>query len=227
MKSNQSNETNVLNAISKVLCVQHSGPKIIIYNVMMLPDSQYSLLFYTLSLELNVQVSTVYELFTQMTYKYLHIRFGQQQPQTGQVIISNYQNGKNVSFSQFKLEFSQILRKIIMEHTKSNNITDKQVCEYLATYFSVHNQSQFWEHVHTKIPYKTSLQLKQYFQKSFSKCLFESINNGSRQIIMEMTQAMQQSKPSEIVDKFFAKMENKAYFRREVLMLVKYFQRVE
>ncbi|CAL5976962.1 Hypothetical_protein [Hexamita inflata] len=79
--------------------------------------------------------------------------------------------------------------------------------------------------MYTKIPYKTSLQLKQYFQKSFSKRLFENINNCCKQRIMEMTQAMPQSRPSEIVDSFLVKVGNKVYFRREVLELVKYFQR--
>ncbi|CAL6102704.1 Hypothetical_protein [Hexamita inflata] len=153
--------------------------------------------------------------------------FNKSQAQLNNKEAGRYQLSNNTSLSQFKHKFSQTLKKYLNDFSQTYAMTDKQLCLCLTSYFSVHNQNIFWEHVHSEIPNKTSQQLKQYFQKSFSKCKFEIINNSIKLKIKEMTRAMPQSKPSKIVDLFFAEIENKVYFRREVLMLVQYFQRTE
>ncbi|CAL6007174.1 Hypothetical_protein [Hexamita inflata] len=237
MKFNQ--ETTVLNVISKLTCVKSNDPLVIVYQVMMLPNNQYNFLFYKLALELNLQISTIHKLFIQLSQRYLivhdqtlstlnHTLQASQQFQKSKE-AENIQKTK-IPASQFKLEFSQTLRKLINDvkiEQRTDKMTDKQLCQYLTQYFTAHNQKIFWERVNTAIPYKTSLQLKQYFQKSFTKCIYEDINNCVKYSIKELTLAMPQSKPSEIVDIFFTNNENIVYFRREVLMLVQYFQRTE
>ncbi|CAL5977102.1 Hypothetical_protein [Hexamita inflata] len=192
MKSNL--ETIVINSISRLMCVKNSEPQIIVYQVMMLPDCQYNFLFSTLTSELNIKVSTIYEIFTQITNKCLTINpkccFHKAQQQSGKINVADSQKCNIPTLSQFKLEFSQTLRKFIRNYAQTNCNTDKELCKYLSVYFSVHNENQFWERVHYDIPYKTSQQLKQYFQKSFSKCQFENINNCCKLKIMEMTRTI-------------------------------------
>ncbi|CAL5993467.1 Hypothetical_protein [Hexamita inflata] len=235
-------EENVIKIISRLLSVSEN-PHNIVYHVMMLSDSQYHFLFCQLSLELNIDINTIHALFTQISQRYLlidnnHGSFtNPQKVETNQQqeSQSNEQNDKSTqinynktTLSKFKHEFQLTLRTILQEYDQTANImTDKQLCLCLATYFSVHSPNQFWERVHNAIPYKTVLQLKQYFQKSFSKCKFEEISDNDKCRIMEITLQMPQSKPSDIVDAFFIEIGNDAYFRREVLMLVQYFQRTK
>ncbi|CAL5991740.1 Hypothetical_protein [Hexamita inflata] len=235
-------EENVIKIISRLLKV-NEDPQNIVYNVMMLTDSQYNFLFCQLSLELNIDINSIHMLFTQISQRYLLIDNNhgfftnpQKVVQTNQQESqSNEQNedksteiNNKTTLSRFKNEFQQSLRTILYKYDQTVNLmTEKQLCLCLATYFSVHSQSQFWERVHNAIPYKTVLQLKQYFQKSFSKCKFEEISENDKCRLMQMTRQMPLSKPSDIVDAFFTEIGNDAYFRREVLMLVQYFQRTK
>ncbi|CAL5993487.1 Hypothetical_protein [Hexamita inflata] len=114
-----------------------------------------------------------------------------------------------------------MLRKLLRIQ---GEMTDKQLCSHLETFLQNNKQRLFWERAQTEIPYKTSFQLKQYFQKSFSRCKFKGINRADKQRIKEITHVMRECKPAEIADAFIANSEN-MYFRREVLMLVQYFKR--
>ncbi|CAL6012235.1 Hypothetical_protein [Hexamita inflata] len=131
-----------------------------------------------------------------------------------------------IPLSQFKQQFKHALMIVMKElNTTVDQITDRQRCQYLINYFQSHNQNLFWEKVQNIIPYKTKLQLKQYFQKSFSQCQYEEISDDHKNRIRELTREMPNSKPSEIVDAFFAEIGEEVYFRRKVIMFISYLQR--
>ncbi|CAL6049134.1 Hypothetical_protein [Hexamita inflata] len=216
---------------------------------MMLPDSQYNFLFSRLALKLNIRINTIHELFIQISSHYLKIK--QQRVSLVQMYQRNkcnkpaqnirqhyYQMNEHFALiqhpkqkiiakqnqtplSQFKKEFVIMLRKLLQIQ---GEMTNKQLCSQLKTFLSNNKQRLFWEYAQIEIPYKTSFQLKQYFQKSFLRCKFDGINNADKQRIKEITHAMRERKPAEIADAFIAKSQN-MYFRREVLMLVQYFKR--
>ncbi|CAL6057012.1 Hypothetical_protein [Hexamita inflata] len=140
----------------------------------------------------------------------------------------NKQSGK-IPLSQFKQQFLQTIKTILMEFdisVSSYGITDKQICQILAKYFQSYDQNMFWDRVQGMITYKTKLQLKEYFQKSFLQCQYEQISEEDKQKITELTRTMSQSKPSEIVDVFFNQIGQQIYFRRKVIMFVHYLKRV-
>ncbi|CAL6086607.1 Hypothetical_protein [Hexamita inflata] len=133
-----------------------------------------------------------------------------------------------IPLSQFKQQFSETVKTIMMEFDDSaNEMTDKQIGQVLIDYFQKNDQSVFWERVQSMISYKTKLQLKEYFQKSFLQCQYEQqISEDDKQKIVELTRAMPQSKPSEIVNVFFNKIGDECkYFRRKVIMFVYYLKR--
>ncbi|CAL5998757.1 Hypothetical_protein [Hexamita inflata] len=205
----------------------------IIYNVMTLSETMYNFLFCQLSFDLNVKLETIRKLFTDLSTKYLYLSKrsldSQSQSQNEFQIISrqkiNIQSNK-VPLSQFKQQFSESVKTIIMEFDDSaNNMTDKEVCQVLKYYFQQHDQNLFWERVQKSIAYKTKLQLKEYFQKSYQQCQYENISEQDKQKIVALTRTMPKSKPSEIVDAFFNEIGDKIYFRRKVLMFVQYLKR--
>ncbi|CAL6102826.1 Hypothetical_protein [Hexamita inflata] len=236
MKS-YSSEDNILNAIIKILSIKTNNPQNIVYQVMMLPNSQYNCLFNQLSVELNIQINTVCMLFTRLSLQHLQIKNEnkyQSQPelvvltlnQTKLITETRQMSHDKILPSQFKQDFSLTLRKLIIDYDQTaGQMTDKQLCLCLTSYFSIQSQKLFWARMHEEIAYKTCYQLKQYFQKSFSKCKFEKISDNDKQRIVDITYAMPQRKPFEIVDAFFAENSKKAYFRREVLMMVQYIQK--
>ncbi|CAL5993325.1 Hypothetical_protein [Hexamita inflata] len=296
------NEKHLMTAIQKLLDLTNSDISYVIYQVMVLQDVTYNLLFCQLSFDLNVKLETIHALFSELSTNYLYVNQFQSTsksfynlPQTeyqtsqngSQIMIRksqsqndnvkvterlnkqqkvkhidqiydneqviqrrkteqsqtesqslsqnisnviqrqkiNKQNDK-IPLSQFKQQFVETVKAIIMEFNDSaNQMTDKQICQVLVDYFQKNDQNLFWERVQKEISYKTKLQLKEYFQKSFLQCQYEQqISEDDKQKIVELTRAMSQSKPSEIVDVFFNQI-GEVYFRRKVIMFVYYLKR--
>ncbi|CAL5993341.1 Hypothetical_protein [Hexamita inflata] len=249
------NEKHLMSAIQRLLDRTNSDISYVIYQVMVLPDVQYNLLFCQLSFDLNVKLETIHTLFSELSTKYLYVNQfpldesfytqqrlsaietesqteSQSQSQNNSHCIQrrkiNKQNDK-IPLSQFKQYFSETVKTIIMEFDNSaNEMTDKQICVVLQIFFQSHDQNLFWERVQKSITYKNKLQLKQYFQKSFLQCQYEQIiSEQDRQKIVELTRAMPQSKPSEIVDVFFNQIGGEVYFRRKVVMFVQYLKKMK
>ncbi|CAL6003632.1 Hypothetical_protein [Hexamita inflata] len=109
-----------------------------------------------------------------------------------------------IPYTAFKQQFLEAVRSIILEFDSSVEFkNEKQICKILTVYFISHNQNAFWEKVQQKIQYKTCFQLKQYFQKSFTQCVYEEVSEKDKNRIKELTKEMENSKPSEIVDALF------------------------
>ncbi|CAL5993331.1 Hypothetical_protein [Hexamita inflata] len=246
-----------INAIKIQLQLSNDDLSYVIYEVMVLPDVQYNLLFCQLSYDLNVKLESIYQLFIEISQQHLYMTHNlsneqqlsytqerqfieticqiQQHKQIEQrendsiIIIKNQKQAKDkMSLSQFKQQFSETVKTIMTEFDDSaNEMTDKQICQVLKNYFQVHDQNIFWEQVQKEISYKSKLQLKQYFQKSFLQCQYGEISDDDKLRIKELTRAMPQNKPSEIVDIFFNQIGGEVYFRRKVVMFVQYLKRAE
>ncbi|CAL6091326.1 Hypothetical_protein [Hexamita inflata] len=247
------NEKHLMSAIQRLLTLTNSDISYVIYQVMVLPDVTYNLLFCQLSFDLNVKLETIHTLFSEISTKYLYVNQfpfdesfytkqrlsvietkskteSQSQSQNNSLVIQRQKITKQsdkIPLSQFKQQFSETVKTIIMEFDDSaNEMTDKQICQVLIDYFQKNDQSVFWERVQSMITYKTKVQLKEYFQKSFKQCQYENISEQDKQKIVALIQAMPQSKPSEIVDVFFNQIGGEVYFRRKVIMFVYYLKRI-
>ncbi|CAL6084048.1 Hypothetical_protein [Hexamita inflata] len=225
--SSTQNDQHLVSSIQKLLQLTSSDPSYAVYRVMTLSDSMYSLLFCQLSFDLNVQLEAVHVLFTDLSTKYLYVVH----PSASNSSSSQKRQDieiQRVPLSQFKKQFSETLKAIMAEFEKgAAQMTDKEVCLALTQHFLSHNQNLFWERVQSSIVYKTKLQLKEFFQKSFAKCQFEQISEADKLKIKQLTRTMPRSKPSEIVDVFFSQAGSEAYFRRTIIMFVQYQKRVE
>ncbi|CAL5971650.1 Hypothetical_protein [Hexamita inflata] len=249
------NEQQLICAIQRYCELTNNDYTNIIYQVLVLPDTTYNLLFCQLSFDLNMKLETIHTLFTELSTKYLYVNllsfresFNIQQNLSAIVTemqtVSQYQNHKflviekrniqskidqsdKIPLQQFKQEFLETVKTIMMEFDiRANQMIDKEVCQVLKQYFQSHDQKLFWERVQQQISYKTVLQLKQYYQKSFLQCQYEQISKNDKQKIVQLIRVMPQSKPSEIVNIFFNEIGSEIYFRRKVIMLVIYLQRL-
>ncbi|CAL6102874.1 Hypothetical_protein [Hexamita inflata] len=243
--SSTQNEQHLVSSIQRLLQLTSGDPSYAVYRVLTLSDTTYSLLFCQLSFDLNLQLETVHRLFADLSTKYLYVARpstrNSSSSQKRQDIEPQSENDSEVSkkqrvtkqkdrvpLSQFKKQFSETLKAIVAEFEEcAAQMTDKEVCLALTKHFLSHNQNLFWERVQGAIAYKTKLQLKEFFQKSFAKCQFEQISEADKLKIKEISRAMPRSKPSEIVDVFFSQAGSEAYFRRTMVMFVQYQKRIE
>ncbi|CAL6084251.1 Hypothetical_protein [Hexamita inflata] len=242
------NEQYLINAIQRLLELTNNNHTYIIFQAMILPDNIYNLLLCQLSFDLNIQLETIQTIFADLSTKYLYMdfQFIQNSQQKLSVIITETQTDSQliqiterrnkkqlinqsykIPLSQFKQEFLEAVKTIMMEFdSRTDQLTDKELCLVLKNYFQSHDQNLFWERVQKEISYKTVLQLKQYFQKSFLQYQYEQISVNDKQKIVQLTRAMPQTKPSEIVDIFFNEKGSEIYFRRKVIMFVIYLKRL-
>ncbi|CAL5973551.1 Hypothetical_protein [Hexamita inflata] len=63
----------IMGAIQRLLTLTNSDINYILYQVMILPDAMYNLLFCQLSFDLNVKLGTIQSLFSELSTKYLYI----------------------------------------------------------------------------------------------------------------------------------------------------------
>ncbi|CAL6035095.1 Hypothetical_protein [Hexamita inflata] len=242
--SSTQNEQHLVKSIQRFLQLTSGDHSYVIYRVLMLSDAMHSLLFCQLSFDLNLQLEAVHGLFADLSTKYLYVA----RPSTSNSsssqrhdIEAQSENDSRVSkkqrttkqkdkvpLSQFKNQFSETLKSIVAEFEEgAAQMTDKEVCLALTKHFLSHNQNLFWERVQSTIAYKTKLQLKEFFQKSFAKCQFEQISEADKLKLKELAHAMPRSKPSEIVDVFFGQSGSEAYFRRTMVMFIQYQKRID
>ncbi|CAL6003602.1 SANT/Myb_domain [Hexamita inflata] len=242
--SSNLNEKHLISAIQRLLDLTISDPSSTIYQVLILPDAVYNQLFCQLSFDMNLKIEAIHLLFISMSTKYLYIvrphsnelyelkqsinnQTQSLQSQNMNDKVKKQQNDK-VPLSEFKIQFLETVQKIMREFESSvDQMTNKQLSQSLIQYFQAHGQNHFWEQVQNVINYKTKLQLKEYFQKSFQQCQYEKISDIDKNRIKELVRIMPQSKPSEIADAFFNQIGNQQYFRRKVIMFIQYQKKVE
>ncbi|CAL6015033.1 Hypothetical_protein [Hexamita inflata] len=238
-------EKYLIREIQRLLDLENSDPSSIIYQALILSDVVYNQLFCQVSFDMNLKIEVVHELFIGMSTKYLYIVQPQSNKFCEQKQSLNFKNqslqsqnrndskvkmqqNDKVPLSEFKMQFLETVQNIMREFESSvDQMTNKQLSQSLIQYFQVHGQSRFWQQVQTVITYKTKLQLKEYFQKSFQQCQYEKISDSDKQKIKELARVMPQSKPSEIADAFFNQIGNQLYFRRKVIMFIQYQKKVE
>ncbi|CAL6015041.1 Hypothetical_protein [Hexamita inflata] len=241
--SSTQNEQHLVSSIRRLLELTSGDPSYAVYRVLTLSEALHNILFCQLSFDLNMQLEAVHRLFADMSTKYLYVARpstrNSSSSQKRQDIETQSENEiskkqrvtkqkDRVPLSQFKKQFSETLKAIVAEFEEgAAQMTDKEVCLALTKHFLSHNQNLFWERVQREIAYKTKLQLKEFFQKSFAKCQFEQISETDKLKIKELVRAMPLNKPSEIVDVFFSQAGSETYFRRTMIMFIQYQKRIE
>ncbi|CAL6071251.1 Hypothetical_protein [Hexamita inflata] len=204
----------------------------IIYKTLMLPDKSYKQLFCQISFNMNVDVKVVMETFQNLVHSKLKQNHNIQKNSHYDLVqfksVSKLQKTKQtqnarkskLDLMQFNSRFEMALKSALLDLNKNANIMNSQeVCKELSAHFKVYNQTPFWNKIHSFIPEKTPIQLKEYFQKSFSKCLYEQINAEDESILKNLEQKMKDKKPAEIAD-VFMEITRQKYFKRSIIIQI-------
>ncbi|CAL5991825.1 SANT/Myb_domain [Hexamita inflata] len=225
-------EVNLLCQFGLIL---HSRPEHVVLQVMMLPDTHYNLIFAQVSLQLNTDLNTLKKLFIKVATRQLFVKFSMQskfikQSLTTQIhgeIDNNkgrqtYQHAVKQEFKQFQQLFTEKLIQVLRYYnTKAEFSDNNDVCIKVNLHIAIYGQKQFWKHLQTHIPQKTAKQLREYYQKSFQRILYENhISAQDKQILCEMIKSQQNATPTDIANQFLNICNNQNYFKRSIVMYV-------
>ncbi|CAL6017038.1 Hypothetical_protein [Hexamita inflata] len=203
---NQYVHHQIIQGIAQLLQLDYS-PDLehhIITQVLQLP--LINQLFTSLSQNMNVDQNTLYKHFNN-SYKF-------------KCTQKRTQPEKSTNFKQ---KFEQALKTVLSSY---NNFvltfkSDSDLCEYLNQHFRMNGQMNFWPKMNSIIPEKNEKQLREYYQKSFQRCMYqECITELDKTLLCKLIDQMQGQKPAVIANRFFEHVGTEKYFKRNVIMYI-------
>ncbi|CAL6077644.1 SANT/Myb_domain [Hexamita inflata] len=197
--------------------------------VMMLPDTIYGQLFIQLALELNASWAELNKtFFHQIVMKHLFLpsssidvtlKLETKEPKFRQ----NTSGTQSIASLDFQNKFSAALVEVLssFEEEILSFQDNVQLCKAVNEHFTLNSQLEFWKKVATKISGKSCQQLRDYYQKSFLRCMFqECISSQDKVLLCNLINQMEGQKPSVIADRFFQTVGTDKYFKRNVVMYI-------
>ncbi|CAL6025566.1 Hypothetical_protein [Hexamita inflata] len=220
------NTNLLLNQFENLLNI---SPEHVAYQVMMLPDTQYHTRFAQLSLELNVDVNTLKKQFVEVAMEQLVIKHVSCAPEADsqenagrKKVRRTYQRAIKQEYQQFQKLYAEKLFQVLQSRNQKAVFSDdRDICMQVNNHIANFGQKNFWHSLQTLIPYKTVKQLREYYQKSFMRVLYDSqIDVQDKELLREMIENQSEISPTEIANQFLEVCANKNYFKRNIVMYV-------
>ncbi|CAL6017036.1 SANT/Myb_domain [Hexamita inflata] len=197
--------------------------------VMMLPDPLFQQLFVQLALDLNVSPADLIKTFfdhvvmthfvVRPCFNRISLKLEVKEPKFKQT-TSRTQSATSLDFQN---NFSTALVDALTSSSRENlDFADNaQLCKAVNQHFLKHGQVEIWRKVGEKFPEKNPQQLRDYYQKSFQRCMFqECISSQDKQLLCRLIDEMTGQKPSLIAERFFETVGTEKYFKRNIIMYV-------
>ncbi|CAL6092947.1 SANT/Myb_domain [Hexamita inflata] len=196
-----------------------TGPALVVYQVMMLPDPVYNFQFERAAFELQTTPELLRKQFQELANKQLFD--GQQQKN---IITAHHQKEREVKqlnqHAAYQLLFANTLQQVIgLGHDKI--YSERDICQMVNKFIDRHGQKDIWFHVQKLIPSKTVKQLREYYQKSFQRVLYNNnFEAQDKELIRQLVEKYSDDSPTQITNKFMCMCSNKNYFKRNIVMYI-------
>ncbi|CAL6091322.1 Hypothetical_protein [Hexamita inflata] len=105
------NEKHLMSAIKRLLALTNSDISYVIYQVMVLPDVTYNLLFCQLSFDLNVKLETIRSLFSALSTNYLYINQFQSTSKSFYTLPNRILNKKLKQLPNYDRQIIKLIRQ--------------------------------------------------------------------------------------------------------------------
>ncbi|CAL6010341.1 Hypothetical_protein [Hexamita inflata] len=210
----------------------------IVFKTLLLPDTTYQRLFQHLSF-MGLDANNSYSQFCCTTVKYFPNDLKQFQDVKVRIDQQNYkqnhytsnapdqiiqqvrcrnvlqQRAESKSYLAFQTLFAQSAINILSEHA---DISNQDLCyEYLEN----SQRTVFWKQLEQLIPFKSRFQLRDYYNKSFTKCKYQKyISYEDKLTLRDIHAQMPDAKPAVVVDKFIEITGSDQYFKRNLIMYI-------
>ncbi|CAL6074788.1 Hypothetical_protein [Hexamita inflata] len=131
------------------------------------------------------------------------------------------------SIVQKKEMFANACQKSLSLFNLSVYVGDhKQLCNAIDSIMSSDKKRAFWKNVQSMIPQKSVTQVKEYYQKCFSRVKYEQkICEEDKNILKQLSILMKESKPAEVANCFMDCYKEKNYFKRTLVMFIMYLRK--
>ncbi|CAL6107211.1 Hypothetical_protein [Hexamita inflata] len=205
------------------------NPEQVVYHVMMLPNRQYHVRFAQLSLELNVDMNILKDLFVEVAMNQLvnkqvsRLQEANSQQSSGRKKVrQTYHRDIKPEYQQFQKLYAEKLFQVLQSSCTCASVTDdRDLCLKVNQYLINHRQKIFWSNLQILIPSKTMRQLREYYQKSFTRVLYDNqIDVQDKELLRQMIESQREASPADIVNQFMKTCQNKNYFKRNIVMYV-------
>ncbi|CAL6025597.1 Hypothetical_protein [Hexamita inflata] len=203
--------TNADILLSQFGNILHVRPEQVAYQVMMLPDTQYHTRFAQLSLELNVDVNTLKQQFVEVAMTQLvnkqtrYLPEADSQESAGKKKVrQTYQRAIKQEYQQFQKLYAEKLFQVLRSADNTAVFTDdRELCSQVNEHLASHGQKTFWSSLQALVPSKTVKQLREYYQKSFLRVLYDSqIDVQDKELLREMIESQREASPTDIANQF-------------------------
>ncbi|CAL6012587.1 Hypothetical_protein [Hexamita inflata] len=137
-------------------------------------------------------------------------------------VRQTYQRAIKQEYVEFQQLFSQKLKEIIVTYVPRAMITnDQELCIQINDYFKNSGQKDLWKQLNEQIPTKTIKQLREYYQKSFQRVLYDNqIDVEDKETLRQLMEQMTDDSPTSIANSFCMISKNKNYFKRNIVMYI-------
>ncbi|CAL5979903.1 Hypothetical_protein [Hexamita inflata] len=228
---NNENTSQLVEAIANILQINKTKniqDKVVLYT-MMLPDKLYQRLFQTLSSLLNEQVTDLHKLFVEQVVSINLLKnnircVGEMSLERSEYNLKEAHIRKQSANSlQVQNEFIAALIQALSNKgfTVPQYINNRQLCEMVNDHLKDNLPLDFWTAMKNIIPQKTEIQLREYYQKSFLRHMYEeSISVQDKIVLCDLINEMADAKPSKIADAFVKKVGTGKYFYRNIVMYI-------
>ncbi|CAL6003222.1 Hypothetical_protein [Hexamita inflata] len=180
-------------------------------------------------MELNVDVNTLKQQFvevamTQLVNKHVSCapEADSQESAGKKKVRQTYHRDIKPEYQQFQKLYAEKLFQVL--HSVDGSVVftnDRELCIQVNAHFTSFGQKYFWQHLQTLIPHKTVKQLREYYQKSFMRVLYDNqIDVKDKEVLREMIDNQKDASPTEIAIQFLNVCQNKNYFQRNIVMYI-------
>ncbi|CAL6054489.1 SANT/Myb_domain [Hexamita inflata] len=217
-------------AIARILQIEQSANmhEKVALQTMLLSETLYEQLFDLLSTELGLESIFLRHLFNeQIVSKHLlksnHHDSSVSQLQSGYRLKEPFMRKQSLNAQNVQNIFVTAIKQALIKLNYSvNGFTNHhQLCVLVNEHLKNNNSSEFWSEIRKLIPEKTEIQLREYYQKSFMRHMYEeSISIQDKIILCDLMKQMASAKPSKIADEFVRMVGTGKYFQRNVIMYV-------
>ncbi|CAL6054437.1 Hypothetical_protein [Hexamita inflata] len=228
---NYENTYQLVEAIANILQISKTKNienKVALYT-MMLPDKLYQRLFQTLSSLLNEKVTDLHKLFVEQVVSINLLKnnircVGELSSERSDYNLKEAHIRKQSANSlQVQNEFVAALIQALSNKgfTVPQSTNNRRLCEMVNEHLKDNFPLDFWTTMRNIIPQKTEIQLREYYQKSFSRHMFEeSISVQDKIILCDLMNEMPNEKPSKIAAEFVKMVGTGKYFYRNIVMYI-------
>ncbi|CAL5992395.1 Hypothetical_protein [Hexamita inflata] len=200
----------------------HTDPDQVTFEVMMLSDNFYRLCFANASFELNVSMNSLHQTFQEIAMQQLVQQVEQQQckkPKETEIQRPIYSISKR--YTDFQSLFEKSIKQVLLKYGVGKCEDSQELCRQVNICLQLTNKKSFWSQVQQLIPEKSDKQLREYFQKSFQRVMYQDLTDeDDKRLLKQLFIRDPEKRAAAIADEFLQICNHQNYFKRSIVMYI-------